>query len=110
MGGCIYKHPRMSTEEFHNQYMSQILEKISFENKEVYLLGDFNINILNFETDRPTAEIFDNIYSNSFVPYITLPTRITPTSKTLIDNIFFNNINKAITSGNLITDISDHLV
>ena len=102
----------MSTEEFHNQYMSQILEKISFENKEVYLLGDFNINILNFETDRPTAEIFDNnnIYSNSFVPYITLPTRITPTSKTLIDNIFFNNINKAITSGNLITDISDHLV
>ena len=36
--------------------MSHILEKISLEIKEVYLLGDFNINLLNYETDRPTAE------------------------------------------------------
>ena len=71
--------------------MSHILEKISLEIKEVYLLGDFNTNLLNYETDRPTAEFFDNIYSNSFVPYTTLPTRITPRSKMLIDNIFFNN-------------------
>ena len=71
--------------------MSHILEKISLEIKEVYLLGDFNINLLNYETDRPTAEVFDNIYSNSFVPYTTLPTHITSRSKMLIDNIFFNN-------------------
>ena len=31
--GCIYKHPRMSAEEFNNQYMSHILENISFEYK-----------------------------------------------------------------------------
>ena len=56
--GCIYKHSRMSTEEFKNH----ILEKTSFENKEVYLLGDFNINLLNYETDRPTAEFLDTIH------------------------------------------------
>ena len=65
---------------------------------------------MNYETDRPTAEFLDNIYSNSFVPYITLPTHITPRSKTLIDNIFFSDINEVITSLNFITDISDHLV
>ena len=59
MVGCIYKHPRMSTEEFNNQYMSHILEKISFENKGVYLLGDFNINLLNYETDRLTGEFLN---------------------------------------------------
>ena len=48
------------------------------------------------------------MHSNSLVPYITLPTRITPRSKTLIDNIYFNEINEAAISGNLITDISDH--
>ena len=48
------------------------------------------------------------MHSNSLVPYITLPTRITPRSKALIDNIFFNEINEAAISGNLITDISDH--
>ena len=59
MVGCIYKHPRMSTEGFNNQYMSHILEKISFENKGVYLLGDFNINLLNYETDRLTGEFLN---------------------------------------------------
>ena len=73
-----------------------ILKKVSFENKDVYLLGDFNISLLNYESDRHT-------------PYIKLPTRITPRSKTLIDNIFYNNFNESIISGNLITDISDHL-
>ena len=49
------------------------------------------------------------MYSNCFIPYITLPTRITPRSKTLIDNIFYNNFDDSIISGNIITDISDHL-
>ena len=39
---------------------------------------------------------------------MTLPTRVTPRSKTLIGNIFFNKINEAALSGNLVTDISDH--
>ena len=37
-----------------------------------------------------------------------LPVHITPRSKTLID-IFYNNFNESIISGNLIADISDHL-
>ena len=35
--------------------------------------------------------------------------RITPNSKTLIDNIFYNNVTKNIISGNITTSISDHL-
>ena len=71
-------------------------------------MGDFKTNLLNYESNRETADFLNNMYSNSLVPYITLPTRITPRSKTLIDNIFFNEINEAAISGNLITDISDH--
>ena len=107
--GCIYKHPKLTIEEFNNQFLSSVLEKISFENKEIYLLGNFNINILNYESDRHTAQFLDDMYSNCFIPYITLPTRITPRSKTLIDNIFYNNFDDSIISGNIITDISDHL-
>ena len=59
---------------------------------------------------RHAAKFLDNIHSNSFVPYITLPTCITPKSKTLINNIFFNDINEVMTLGNLITDISDYFV
>ena len=71
-------------------------------------MGDFNINLLSYESNRETAGFLNNMHSNSLVPYITLPTRITHRSKTLTDNIFFNEINEAATFGNLVTGISDH--
>ena len=85
------------------------MRKVSFESKNIYLLSDFNINLLDYESDRYTAHFLDDMYLNSFTPYITFPTRIAPRSKTLIDNIFHNNFDESIISGNLITDIVDHL-
>ena len=73
-------------------------------------MGDFNINILNCNTDRDTSCFIDTIYSNSFYPTINIPTRITSTSKTLIDNILYNNITKCISAGNIVTSFSDHLM
>ena len=99
----------MPIEEFHYQFLSPILEKVSFENKDIYLLGDFNINLLNYEFDRHTAHFLDDMYSNSFTPDITLPTCITPRSKTLIDDIFYHNFSESIISGILITAISNYL-
>ena len=51
------------------------------------------------------------MYSNAFLPQITKPTRIIPTSATLIDNIYSNNILGENTQmqGIIYTDISDHL-
>ena len=40
---------------------------------------------------------------------MTIPTRITPPSSTLIDNIFKNTVNESLVSGNLTFSISDHL-
>ena len=44
-----------------------------------------------------------------FHPLISLRSRITPSSATLIDNIFTNNICVPMSSGLLVTSISDHL-
>ena len=57
---------------------------------------------------NPTSQFLDDICFNSFVPYINIPTRHTQRFKTLIDNIFQNNINEKAVSGNLTTDTSDH--
>ena len=106
---CIYKHPKLATDEFNNHVLSPMLEKVSFENKEVYLMGDFNINLLNYELNWNTPDFLNNMYSNSLVPYIiALPPCITARSKATIDNIFFSQINEAAISGNLFTDIWDH--
>ena len=42
-------------------------------------------------------------------PHITIPTRITPRSRTLIDNIFANTVDEPSIRGNLKCSISDHL-
>ena len=52
----------MLTDEF-NDMITPILEKISLENKEGYVMGEFNINLMNYETDNPTSHFLDNICS-----------------------------------------------
>ena len=47
--------------------------------------------------------------SFSLMPRIMNPTRITPTSQTLIDNLFYSEVHPKIIAGNIATDISDHL-
>ena len=107
--GCIYKHPTMDVLDFKNNYLGQTFESVSKERKQVFLLGDFNINLLNYNCHQPTNDFLDSLASNSFIPYILHPTRITSHSKTLIDNIFSNFISPDIISGNITATISDHL-
>ena len=90
--------------------MSNIVNIVRRENKTCYFLGDYNINILNYESHAQTAQFVDMMSSNGFLPLITRPSRVTATSATLIDNIFTNNIGDINNSvqGLFITDISDH--
>jgi hypothetical protein len=72
-------------------------------------MGDFNLNLLNYQSHNQTNEFLDIMYSNMFFPLITRPTRITSHTATLIDNIFTNHIDHHLFTGLLFTDISDHL-
>ena len=40
---CAYRHPRYDPEIF-TEYMQDLLNNSSITNKQVYILGDFNIN------------------------------------------------------------------
>ena len=55
-------------------------------------------------------EVLDGMYSSSLSPHFTIPKRITPCSKTLIDNIFTNSADESSISGNLSYSISDQPV
>ena len=64
---------------------------------------------MNYNEHNQTNEFLDSLASNSFIPLILQPTRITSHSNTLIDNVFSNAIDSDIISGNLTATISDHL-
>ena len=88
--------------------MNQIQSKLSSENKDVYIMGDMNIDFLKFNSHPKTGEYLENIFLHGFIPLISKPTRITPYSATLIDHIYTNKLNIDIKSGIIITDVSDH--
>ena len=99
----------MDLADFNCNYLNKLLENISKEQKSIFLLGDFNVNLLNYNEHNQTNELLDSLASNSFIPLILQPTRITSHSNTLIDNIFSNVIDPDIISGNFTVTISGHL-
>ena len=102
---CIYTHPASDPDKL-TQYLEQILDKLSRENKLVFLLY---INLLNYDTHNATNEFLNSMYTNFFLlSFILQPTRVTEASATLIDNIYANCINHSSISGNIVTNISDH--
>ena len=65
---------------------------------------------MNFEHNTETETFLDLITTNSLVPLILKPTRITSHSQTLIDNILTNITENKTVAGNITTSISDHLM
>ena len=82
----------MDLTNFNSNYLNNLLGKVLKEQKSVFLLGDFSINLLNYNVHNPTNQFLDSLASTYFLTSILLPTRITSHSKTLIDNIFTNVI------------------
>ena len=96
--GCICKHPSMKISRFNSEYLTPLLKNIQKEEKTCMLMGDFNINLLNAETNINISEFYDNMSSHFFASYIPQPTK---NSKTPFDNIFLNSIEFETFSGNL---------
>ena len=85
------------------------MDKLSREKKDSVIMGNFNINLLYYNNNKDTTTFLDRIFSNSFLPFITMPTRVANTSETLIDNIFYKKPLNNDMTGNLCSLISEHL-
>ena len=106
--GVIYRPPNNDLDSFLEK-LEEVLDSITRENKDVYLMGDYNIDLLNTENSS-TLKLISTLSSYAFTSHISNPTRISNTSQTLIDNIFSNAVdNNNFTNGVLYYDISDHL-
>ena len=57
--------------------MNEMLAKIDKENKICYLMGDFNIDLLKSESCDYANRFTEQIFTSSYIPLITKPTRIT---------------------------------
>ena len=100
----------MEPKDFNDTFLQNPIEKLSFENKNMILMWDVNIDILKYDTNKDSEEFLVKMYTNFLLPYITSLSRVTPRSQTLINNLLSNIIEDGSKSGNLTTTIFDHFV
>ena len=68
--GCIYRHLQMDLNEFNDCYVNNLLNKLSKENKIIWVFGDFNIDLLNNDPCSLTNEFFDSLSSHMLLSHI----------------------------------------
>ena len=103
---CTYRHPGTDTTKFI-EYLEATLSKVD-KSKIVCVIGDFNINLLNYESHSETNEFINSIVSHYLLPHILQSTRATDHSATIIDNIFTNATEFNTVSGTIFNQLADH--
>ena len=109
----VYRLPKYEVEDystFTEEFESFIVYLNTLKHTS-FICGDFNLNLLLVNRNQHVGYFFENTLSRGYFPRITLPTRISLPSATLIDNIYSNGIiNDIDKSGILVNDISDHKI
>ena len=112
--GNIYRPPRHNNnnatiENFLNE-ITPVISNIAKNNCNIVISGDFNIDLLQINERVKYQKYFDAFVTNSLFPLITLPTRESKHSSTLIDQIFckLKNFSDLDSSGILKSNLSDH--
>ena len=90
--GNIYKPPKNNNnndniQQFMNE-LDPVLTKLDSDNKHILLAGNSNINLLKINERELFADFLEQLTHHSFYPKITLPTRFSMYSCSLIDNVF----------------------
>ena len=111
--GNFYRPPRDNNPQvaqFIKDFTS-IISSASTNNGDCIICGDFNIDLLKVETRSLFSEYLELVYSMSFIPSITLPTRLSRRNATLIDHIFCKtSLKTKLSSCVVVNNISDHFM
>ena len=101
-----YRQPAGQYNEFEI-YLKQFLHKS--KNKNSYLVGDFNLNLLDHRTNTKVKDYLNLTFQNFLIPVINKPTRITKSNAVLIDRILTNDfVNTNGSTGIVKSNILDH--
>ena len=101
----VYRPPNTTAETFSK--IGRLIQLVDNENKEVYMLGDLNCNLLdsNLSNVKMLQEIMQ-LYQLTQI--IDDPTRVTKSTKSILDVCITSSPDKIIQSGLVHLGISDH--
>ena len=101
--GNIYRHPNetISWNEDFDNYLDKVLEC----EKEIYLMGDFNRDLMQENIKHFWLEYMESF---GLYQFISIPTRVTDQSATLIDHIYSNTPANILMTAVPHIGLSDH--
>ena len=118
--GIFYRPPNVNN---FLEILSNDFKKVDIRKKEIYILGDFNINLLQngkFILKENQSNIFrigttplinkhkEFCQTFSLTEIIKDPTRITCSTSSLLDHILTNSLEKISQKGTIDVGLSDH--
>lgn len=110
----VYRPPRPECFKSFRGDFCKMLNDTDQNSHEIFLNGDFNVNLLKIDDDRKAndhvREFYSDICAFGLYPKITLPTRFAKKSANLIDNTFcrISSTSFQSESGILVRKFSDH--
>jgi Endonuclease/Exonuclease/phosphatase family len=113
--GSLYRpgtqHPRLNSSQTFEQFMelfSQQLNDLVSTNKTIYLLGDLNLDVLNYNKCAQVTSYVDLLFSFGLLQTVTKPTRYSGKTATIIDHVITNFQSNAYDTVILTSQLSDH--
>ena len=102
--GVCYRHPTSFVEDYiqFSNKLFEIFHQLNSDKRSFYALGDHNPDLLKIKTSNSVKMHMISLLCKCAIDLLA---RITNHSKTLIDYIHLNNLNKQTTSGIIISRI-----
>ena len=112
--GAMYRHPNVRSNDIEgfSETLCNTIHKITKRNGIFYLLGDINIDLNISKRSMGSSLYLEHLTNCGSLPNITIPTRVTENSSTIIDHIITNDYSYIINPGAIRCDneLSDHYV
>ena len=106
----MYQPPRGNQSKFLEE-IKQVVHNSKQSTESFFLVGDLNLNSLDYTSSTPVKNFFNLAFENGIFPVINRPTRVTWASATAIDHILTNTImDQDLQNGIIKLDISDHFL
>ncbi len=91
--GNVYRSPSSKNPTKFLKMFDETLGKLTrHKKKQILIVGDFNIDLINYETDNHSQELIDTAACHGFSQIISRHTRVTDHCTTLLDQIFSNRV------------------
>ena len=67
--------------------MKDFTNKVKNNGKDLYIVGDMNLNLLDHRSNSKVKEYLNIVFQNLLIPMINKPTRVSKSNATIIDHI-----------------------